>query len=390
MIKKALCLTALLMAAAGMISAPANADPVVKYLEGKEILTAAEADALRSEIAEEQKKKASLLTLGNKLKIDGRIYAGFLDGENKKATFEIPDGALRFTWGVADNVDVVTRWRYGSAKSESLDQMYVRFKKLLPFDKTSHLSVGKFKMDVGEEHNTDNRVGNWVGLVSNSASAMVATDWGAALSGSFVPGKAGYVLTLSNGNNGDVTDNNYEKAYSAKIHWRPVKPLYVSGSYYHSGNMDNANAAMSIAGNKKMLTGVTDWRRSVWKAVVRWEPNKTARLGAAYGEFRDEAVAPAGIGDVEGGFYYLEGMYNLTPEFYVAGRYSAVELEKAAVASLNSLSSCNAYERYSLGTGYRVNKNVTLKAEYNWNYGKTKGTADKTDNSFMLGAAVVF
>lgn len=366
------------------------ADPVVRYLEGKGVLTAAEAEALRNELAAEAREPAPSLRLGNNLRLDGRIYAGYLDREGRAATFEIPDGALRFTWGLADNIDVVTRWRYNNAQDNNLDQMYVRFKRLLPFDETSHLSIGKFKMDVGEEHKTDNRVGNWPGLISNSVVNMAATDWGLALSGSMVPGTLGYVLTVSNANNGDVVDNNYKKAWSAKVHYRPVRPLYLSAGYYTTDRMDDATAALSIAGNRRTLAGVNDWRRSAWKLVSRWEPNRAARLAAAWGQFSDDALAPAGIDNIDGKFYYLEARYSFVPRFYAAARHSSVKLDDNALATLGGFNNCNEAVRTSFGLGYVINRNVTLKTEYTSNSGRRPGQPNLSADQFALGAALTF
>ena len=61
-------------------------------------------------------------------------------------------------------------------------------------------------------------------------------------------------------------------------------------------------------------------------------------------------------------------------KFYVAARFSSVDLSGDTTASLNSVTA-NRYERYSSSGGYRCSDNIILKLSYDWN--KAKGLSHR-------------
>ncbi|MFH2069273.1 MAG: porin [Candidatus Omnitrophota bacterium] len=389
------------------------ADPVIEMLQEKGVITAGEAQTLYDEKAKSE--PVLLSTAGSKLKMRGRIFAGYYVSDEDKnyaakydsgsyknykdGSFELPDGKLQLTWNPLERLSVVTRLSFSNAAAATPDYLYVQYNGIVPGDRNSRLRVGKMKVDFGEETLTDNAVDNNVGLVSNSASIAGGYDEGIELYGNFIPGIFGYTLGLTNGSSGTGADNNTNKAIAAKLFVKPIPQLHFSGSYYTADIADGSTADFRIAGINSEPTGsgAGGWNRNVWEVDVKsrffQEDKKTeiARLAAAYGQFADEA---SGAADREGTYYFLEGMYNFTPKVFAGARYSVVKLDNNYATTMHGIKEANEYTRTSLGMGYRLNKLVTLKAEYSWN-GIERidgGTGNKSlsDNLLIVGASATF
>jgi len=400
------------------------ADPVIELLQEKGVITASEAQTLYDEKAKSE--PVLLSSAGSKLTMKGRIFAGYYvsdedktlagqygSGSNvsyKHGSFEVPDGKLQFTWNPLERFSVVTRLSFGGADSTKFDYFYGQYNGIIPGDRKSRVRLGKIKVDFGEEIITDNAVDNNVGLISNSASIVGGYDEGIELYGNFIPDVFGYTLSLTNGKDSTGIDDNTNKAIAAKIFVQPIPQLYFSGSYYTAdrsvtgaplaGAIDFKIAGMSGAPSG---VGADGWNRSVWEVDVKsrffQEDKKTeiARLAAAYGQFADELKNAPGTTDREGTYYFLEGMYNFTPKFFVGARYSVVSLDDKYADTMNGIKLVNEYQRTSVGIGYRLNKLVTLKAEYDWNNttrmtGTITGIKDKSlsDNLLVVGLAAAF
>ena len=373
------------------------ADPVIEMLQEKGLITEDEAQKLYDEKAKAE--PVLLKNAGSQLKLDGRIFIGYFDSQKPGSTyehgsFEIPDGKIRFTWTPKQNVEVVTRlsikFKDAKADVESLDYFYGQINGVIPVDRNSRLRLGKIKVDFGEEIWTDNPVENTAGLISNSAGLAGGYDEGLELYGHFVPGKFGYSLSVANGEDGDGASKSTGFGYAAKLFFQPCKPFYASASYYTAERIKKGSkSALKVAGLQSEPAGTTvEWDRNIWQIDVRYQvPGLPVRVATAYGQFSDQ---PDSGSELEGEYYYLEGKWDITPEFFAGARYSIIKLDNNAAATLNDISSCNEYTRTSLGVGYNLNKLVTLKAEYSWNENNRPGLTAIDDNQFALGLAAKF
>ncbi len=354
-------------------------------------------------------KTESRVDLNNalaKLKIKGRAAAGFFDsgkaGSYPAGSFEMPDAKIQFSFQPDDINTMVLRFNLNNATAQSplLDYFFLQSKDFLPALKDTPFSLssrlGRFKLGFGEETWSNNLIENVV--VSSSAANVNVVDEGLEFAGKVKLDKIGlkplgWVASVSNGNTGVGADSSASKAFMGKLYYTPIDPLYLSASYYDSGDLGTGNAEMAVAGLATRPSGANDWQRKVWELDARYDFGKgkkpleptvfsdsKAILKVSYGAFRDDAA-----GDRYGDFGFTEGIYNLTEKVYAAGRYSFIDLSGDATASLNSVTA-NRYDRYSLGLGYRWSENTILKLGYDWNKQEGSNTEEADDN--LLSAVV--
>ena len=201
------------------------------------------------------------------------------------------------------------------------------------------------------------------------------------------------MVSVSDGNSGVGSDSNASKAVMTKLDYTPIDPLYLSASYYDSGDIGTGSSEMSIGGLVTKPTGANNWQREAWEVDARYDFKKGKKpldppvysdskgiVRLSYGEFQDSSST-----DRIGNFGFVDGIYNLNKKFYLAGRYSFVGLGAETTATLNSVST-NRYDRYSLGGGYRWSENTILKLGYDWNKASGAGVNDQDDN--LLSAIV--
>jgi len=280
----------------------------------------------------------------------------------------------------------------------------------LPYLKNTPFSlsskIGRFKLGFGEETFSDNPVEGV--LPSNSAAKTGVSDEGLELNGKIKLDKIkianyklqplGWVLSVSDGNSGVGSDTSRSKAFFGKLYYTPIDPLYLSFSYYNSGNLKPSNSEFSIAGLVSRPAGTNDWTRNVWEANARYDFGKgkkpldppaysdsKAIVRLSYGEFKDSAITRR-----LGNFGFVEGTYNLTKKIYTAGRISFVNLlDRDMTATLNGVTA-NTYDRYSIGLGYRWSENTILKLSHDWNKTSGPGIDDADDNLFSAIVATQF
>lgn len=363
--------------------------------------------------------KVDLSNVLSKLKIKGRAAVGFLgsdkDGAHRSGAFQMPDAKIQFSFQPDDVNTLVLRFNLNNAvttistTSPLLDYFFLQSKDFLPFLKNTPYSLsgrlGRFKLGFAEETWSNNPI---EGIVpSNSAGNVGVTDEGLELAGKVKLDKIkianytltplGWVVSVSNGNSGTGTDTSTSKAFMGKIYYSPINPLYLSGSYYNSGDLKLSDSEFSIAGLVARPTNAVNWKRSVWEVDGRYdfakgkkplEPvafsDSKAILRLSYGGFRD-TTSTAGATERTGNFGFVDGLYNLNKKFYLAGRYSFVNLDSDLTATLNNVTA-NEYDRYSLGMGYRWSENTIVKLSYDWN--KNSGPNIKDTNDNLLSALV--
>ncbi len=322
----------------------------------------------------------------SRLILKGRFFTGYYKGERngskyEKGSFEVPDGKIQFIWKINENIEVIDRISLNNAQL-GIDYFYFQKNGIIPNDSKSRLRIGRFKVNFGEETWFDNPVENK--FITNSASSVGGYDEGIELYGNFIPDKFGYVLSLTNGTTGVGLDKTSSKAFSVKIFGKPFKSLYLSGSYYTSGDLDEKGADMKIAGLTTPPTGVTKWERDIWEFDTKFSLKKF-EISAAYGKFLDNFIGSKR----QGNYYFIQGIYNFTDRFYFGLRYSEIGLNDGLTAKLNDIEDVNKYIRSGIVCGYKINSYVTLKGEYCWNKAKNQNI-DINDNQFAIGIATHF
>lgn len=365
-----------------------------------------------TEISEMVKKETSkwggfsVSGLRSQLSLKGRFFAGFIDSQNPgtnylgyghAGSFQVPEAKVQLTWSPTDRISVVERLNLSNATFNGLDYFYLQVNKILPWDPESNLKIGQIRLNVGEETWTNNPVGNTAGLISNSASNVTGFGRGIELDGYFYPKllpTLGYAISATNGVGINTTPgtsqavNDSDMGYSGKIFWKPVKPLYVSASYYTSEIKGTGGSALSIAGYNSAPAGtINDWKKDVWEGDVEWNIIKSLTAAGAYGYFSNKPDAGTNI---NGDYWYIQAKYDFTPKFFAGIRYSDVKLDNGATATLDNIASANEYTRTSFGIGYHLNKLVTLKAEYDWDQNTRPGLTKIDDNMFTAGVAAQF
>lgn len=413
-----------------LVLAADDSELILKILVKKGIVTQQEVDEMRSEIAKERPvikaeapksledrvaavekdilSKVGLDKISSRLKIKGRFAAGYFKSEKQGSfpagSFQAPEAKLQFAFQPDDINTVIMRLNLNNAVFNNVDYLYLdtNIMKLTPWEKspfTLTSRIGRFKTDFGEETWSNNPVESI--LPSNSAANVAGTDEGLQLSGKI--GKQnplGWSAAVMNGNSGTGADNNFLKAFNAKIYYNVIDPLYVSASYYNSGRLDTASSEMSIGGITAPPTNARAWIRQIAEVDVRYDFKKgktqnppaycdsLAFVRFAYGHFYDEAKylnREFAVQDREGNYGYAEGLYNITKKLYAAARASVVGLnDEANKASWNSVTASNRYERYSLGLGYRLTSAMTLKGSYDINLERKTGANNPKDSLLSL------
>jgi outer membrane murein-binding lipoprotein Lpp len=393
----------------------------IEKLEAEQTRSTAEVTKAKEEVAKIKEASsaagASKVDLSNalsKLKMKGRLVTGYLDsgkaGSYQSGSFEVPDAKLQFSFQPDDINTIVMRFNLNNAalQTPNFDYLYLQSKDFLPGLKNTPFSLssrlGRFKLGFGEETLSDNAVEGV--LPSNSVAKTGATDEGLELAGKIDLAKMGleklkplgWVLSVSDGNSIVGSDSSRAKAFMGKLYYTPIEPLYLSASYYDSGALKTSSAEMSIASLVAVPTGATNWERHIWELNARYDFGKgkkpldppafsdsKAIVRFSYGAFSDitsSSTAPERTGN----FGFAEGTYNLTKKIYVAGRYSIVNLDGDATATLNTIANTNRYDRYSLGLGYRWSENTILKLGYDIN--KEAGPNIDDANNNLLSAVV--
>lgn len=344
-----------------------------------------------------------------------RFAAGYMDSGNDGSfpdgSFQMPDVKLRVNWSVSPDVKVVSRLNLNNAAFNSVDFLYLEYANMFPaisdafkdsfFNPTVRL--GRFKLDVGEETFGNNPVEG--ALVFNSAGIVSGDDEAFMLFQSLPAEKTGiplkWSLTLSNGNKGTGADNEQAKALGLKIGVNPINSLYLSATYYNSGDLGSSGAEVSYSALTAVPANATEWSRSIMEFDIRYDisPGKEKRLEPGppaysdskaffrfgYGIFDDsgsDKLAPiVDIADRKGKYFFIEGVYNPAPKIYTAVRYSFSGFDESSVFdSINGVTA-NSYTRLSFGIGYRLTDNVHVKTEFTMNSEDVPAGAEEPENN---------
>jgi hypothetical protein len=401
--------------------------------------------ALTSQSFAETTISTETATKGSTLKFDGRLFGGYFasqsDGPYANRSFDIPDGKLRFTFTLSDKIVLVNRFSTSRATVTNLDYLYADIKDWYGLLPNHTVRFGRIKMDFGEEIWTDNPVENI--LITNASGVVNGYDEGINFRGKFGKEKKPtitYSIEALNGTK-DFVNSSSGLAVTGKLGFAPIPALYLSGSFYSTGDLDTRSAkevkttlvrsdSMRIIGSDTLYVpyyfhrsdstfslpatdlkigelqdapkGATRWKRTVWEIDVRWnygatgikpqitsDPATRFQLAATVGQFTDDAT---GADDRKGTFWSVEGLSNVTAKWFVAARLSDIKLDNDRKEKLaKSPVAVNEYQRLSLGLGYRLTSSAQIKAEGTQNSTDGKDIAKKPKlDQIAVGLAVKF
>ena len=349
--------------------------------------------------------KPSAVMLDNiltKLKLKGRGALAYLDsgdsGSYGHGTFEVPDLKLVFGFEPDERNSFTVRFNLNNAIANTplTDFVFLQCKDFIPSLRDTWFSisgrVGRFKLGVGEETFGNNAVEGI--LPSNSAANIDGSDEGVELSGKF------WAASVGNGNRGVGADVGDAKAWMTKVFYSPLKALYLSATYYDSGELKNASSEVSVAGIIAPVANTLHWTRRVWEGDIRYDFKKgekplnppafsesSAFIRFAYGRFDDDMTLASSTSERNGHFGFGEVMVELCKKIYTGARVSFIDLDGSQTASLNNVTT-NHYERYSAGVGYRWSDNVHIKAGFDHNQNGGASTTDTSDDLFSALLAI--
>jgi len=384
----------------------------IEKLEFEQTQTKVDAAKAKEEVTQlketTQATQPSRVDLANslsKLKIKGRWAAGYLAsgkaGSYPDGSFEIPEGKIQFAFEPDKINTVVMRLNVNNATAASplLDYFYLQSKNFIPALKNSPYTIstrlGRFKLGFGEETFSDNPVEGI--LPSTSAGKVGVSDEGFEVAGTvaatrlFKKHPLGWLVSVSDGNSGVGSDSGAARALMTKLNYSPIDPLYLSASYYTSGDLKISASEFSIAGLTSRPTGATNWKRRAWELDARYDFGKgkkpleppvysdsKAITRLSYGRFEDETTTGS-AGKRTGSFGFVDGIYNFNKKIYGASRISLVDLDGDVTAALNGVTT-NLYERFSFGGGYRWSDNTIIKLSYDINKNTGVSTENADDN----------
>ncbi len=349
------------------------------------------------------------------LKLKGRFAAGFLKSEQgndamssrpsySHGSFEVPEAKVQIALQPDAYNTVVMRANLNNATFNAMDYFFVDTKDFLPqlhgSAYTLESRLGRFKLPYGEEMHSNNFVESAV--VSNSASNAASYDEGIQLSGKIgSENPVRWFTALSNGNGNGVTagtvrDNMAPKAFSAKLAYSPLFPLYLSGSVYTSGGLGTDTCDMLFAGMNSRPGGATGWSRTLWEADARWDFEKgketelylmsaysdsRAYIRGAFGQLTDSAD---GVGDRDANYGFVETLWNFHPKWHLAFRYSLIDMTGISTATLNNVNNATNYQRFTPAIGYRLTDKTLIRVAYDFNRSAVVNGDDPPDDLLMV------
>jgi hypothetical protein len=334
------------------------------------------------------------------------------DGQFRNAEFRVDEAKLfleAHVWKDAfffSELNVVTREQNPTDETFHLGEIYLEVEEISKLWHQEHqlnLRFGRIDIPFGEEYLTRDAIDN--PLISHSLSDIWGVDEGIELYGSIQ--RIQYALAVQNGGRPMLRDFNSDKAVVGRVGYNPAKWLHVSASAMRTGDLDSA-------GDRDKYSEVW-FGNGFFRALGRGATTTTLHAelfeGDVQAHFQRGQIQVAG-GHVrfddddrardnrrEINYYYVEGLVNVLPKFYVASRFSQIFAGRGYPLAAQADAGSYFYSpfapltkelwRLSLGAGYRWSQNLVLKVEYSLERGKTTA-GDKRDHEDIFGVEAAF
>lgn len=346
---------------------------------------------------------------GGNLLLSGEAGLAFIDqgprGGFKNSEFRVDEAKLFLEAKLLEDVYVFTEINVLERESDTqylgIGELYVDFESLAKKwgDHWLNLRVGRFNTPFGEEYLSRHAIDN--PLVTHSLSDVWGVDEGIEAYGTIEMWR--YALAVQNGGNDTLRDYNADKAVIARLGYQPARWLDLSASGMRTGDLDIKNEKFSALwfGNGFFRTigygpGITKFSADLAEGDAKVSFSRGYLKGAGgYARATDNG-GPRDSRDIY--YYYTEGLFDVTPEFYTAGRVSQIFAKKGyplvgggnfGERMFGALT--EDLWRFSLGLGYRFSKDLVVKAEYSLNGGHELGGVSRSqENLFGVELALRF
>ncbi len=353
----------------------------------------------------------------DRLRINGEAGAAFFDtgeeGQYPHNEFLIDEAKLFVEASIIDDIyafaeiNVITR--ENSDETLQLGELYVDLEdvsKLWGKDRVLNIRLGRFDIPFGEEYLTRDAIDN--PLISHSLSDIWGVDEGIQLYGSIKTFE--YVLAVQNGGVPVARDFHSDKSIVGRILYRPGSTFHFSFSAMRTGKLDVegdrfsevwfGNGFLRLLGSP-LTTTTIEGNVFQGDGHAQWERGH-AHLAAGKLEYDDNDSVADNSRDVH--YFQMEVRQNLNKSkdnpWYAAARFSRITAERGFTLVGNGRLASYLFDDYelseelwrlSLGIGYRIGKNVLLKAEYNFENGKQLNGENRDEEDFFgIEAAVRF
>jgi hypothetical protein len=344
----------------------------------------------------------------NKVVISGEGAAGFLktgsEGAFPKGDFRLDEAKLFLETPVYENIYFFTEINLAQREEPGINVMlgeaYLDFEGISRLWNNDHmlsLRLGRMDIPFGEEYMQRDAIDN--PLISHSLSDFWGIDQGIELYGTIGPVTC--VAAVQNGGI-NTTDHTSDKSVAGRVSADPNRWLHFSVSGMRTGDLspNDGVSAMWVGDGFFVPFGgqaVTKYHADLVEGDVRLNlPHGYIHGFGGYIRYDDNAPAANDRRDIS--YYAVEAKYNIFDRLYGAVRFSQIFANHGFPVVGNA--NMNAYLfsptvediwRLSLGLGYRLNKNVNIKAEYTFERAKGAGGASRDhEDLFGIEAAYKF
>jgi hypothetical protein len=356
-------------------------------------------------------------SLSDRVRINGEAGAALFntdeEGRYPDNEFLVEEAKLFVEASIVDDIYVFAEInvlnREEPDEEFELGELYVDLEdvsKLWNQDRVLNVRLGRFDIPFGEEYLTRDAIDN--PLISHSLSDIWGVDEGIELYGSVQ--RFEYAFAIQNGGEAVASDFHPDKSITGRILYRPVSAFHFSFSAMRTGKLDVnedrfseiwfGNAFFRLLGSA-ITTSTIQGDLFQGDGHAQWGRGHV-HLGAGKLHYDDNDSTADNERDVS--YFQIEGVQNLNRSkeypWYAAVRFSKIIADDGfpLVGSgdfvtyfFNNAELAKELWRLSLGLGYRIGKNVLLKAEYSFENGKQiNGEKRDKENFFGVEGAVRF
>jgi len=348
-----------------------------------------------------------------RIHIGGEAGAGFFhtgyEGQFPNDEFRLDEAKLFVEAQVMKDVYVFGELnlmtREEGDENVSIGEFYIEFEnvsKLWNRENILNIRAGRLDIPFGEEYLTRDVIDN--PLITHSLSDIWGVDEGVELYGS--SGQFEYTFAIQNGGDPALHDYNSDKAIVGRFTYRPSKSFHALFSAMRTGKLDAAQdqfSAMWFGNGLLRLLGssstATTFQGNVFEGDghVQWNGGHI-HLAAGHLEYQDDDSAAYNTRKIH--YYQIEAVQNLKQRrqnvWYAAARFGRIDADPefpiVGMGDYHTYLFDYATEtkflwRFSLGTGYRIGRNLLLKMEYSFERGE-QANGVKRDQEDFFGVVV--
>lgn len=335
--------------------------------------------------------------------ISGRGAAAFFSSEENGAypndEFRIDEARLRLEAKLGADAYFFTEVNLADRDDDReetwLGDLYVDIENIGQFwDAELPLNVrfGRFDIPFGEEYQYRDAIDN--PLITHSLTDFWGIDEGIAFYGGFSTWD--YILAVQNGSHPFFNDFNSDKSVTLRIGYQPAKSWRFSVSAMRTGDLDAQGDEMSeMWYGSGFFRGIGAAATNGTFSVELLEANlrKTwsgGHFAAAAGMTWYDDDQP-GSREHTSEYISLELAQDITERWYVAGRFSRIESDEGMplvglgpfFPDFFSDDLVTEIWRVSLGTGYRISRNLIAKTEYSWEQGDLQSGSELNNRDLL-------